>query len=341
MLDTLDNATLQLLARAAQSGGGRHAFRVKDDAVKDAAMALAESARKERKSNARKQRSLERAADVAALRAFHGYSEANVCSLSSHTDECCNYGRLIAVWKIAPKYRTVKRMARELFARSSDEIDRDRLPVNWREVVKAYAAAREAIADAGSFAISRDDMRADNRSRFFKRAAYRLSTMDYVPVTASAEDVVQDAFLSAMESDASLPFGDMFRHVSAAVVSAAWRYQRMGNRASENVREWTWADWQAWAEANDGSDRLAYSTNAEWQAFDVARDAHNAAEAHNRFVAERRLSDTASLDDTRKAWAELIAGGMSVRRICTMLGRNPETVLVELASESMLPARRV
>lgn len=337
---TLDASTIALLAKAAQSGGGRHAFRVRDEELREAAKSLAASARKERKSAARKQRRLDIAADMAALRAFNGYDPRNLCERSEHNDDCCNYGALIGLWKEAPKYRTLKRMARELFARTGDDIDRDRLPEDWRNVVRRYIATREAIAFSGSFAISRDDMRADNRSRFFKRVSYRLSTMDYVPVTASAEDVLQDAFVSALESD-GLTFGTMFRHVSAAAVSAAWRYQRMGNRHSENVREWTWQDWQAWAAANDGSDRLAYSTDAEWQAFDVARTAHNAAEAHVRFVAERRAAETASLDETRQAWATLIAQGFTVSRICKMLGRNPETVLSELTSESMLPARLV
>lgn len=340
-LDTLDARTVALLAQAAQSGGGRHAFRVADETIRDAAKSLADAARKERRSAARKQRSLDRAADAAILRAFNGYDESLMCERSTHTATCCNYGALIDVWKVSPKYRTLKRMSRELFARTGDEIDRDRLPANWREVVRQYVAARQAVATFGSFTLSRDDMRADSRSRFFKRVSYRLSTMDYVPVTASPEDVLQDAFVSALESDRSLPFGDMFRHVSAAAVSAAWRYQRMGNRHSDNVRDWTWQDWTAWAEANDGSDRLAYSTNAEWQAFDAARLAHESTEAHRRHVAKVRADETATLDATRQAWATLLADGFTVGRICKMLGRTPETVLSELQSESTLPARRV
>lgn len=331
MTETLSVETMELLARAAQSGGGRHAFRVKDETIRERAKALADSARVARKSAARKQRRLDIAADMAALRAFNGYDASLVCARADHTADCCRFGALRSVWSDAPKYRDVKRMARHLL--TAAEIDRAILPVNWRSIVKRYVLAREASADLGSFSISRDDMRADTRSRFFKRAAYLLSLQDGVNVAASPEDVFQDGIVSSLESGDGLAFGSMFRHVKSSAVSAPYRYRRMGNRHSDNVRDWTWQDWQDWAAANDGSDRLAYSTDAEWQAFDAARDAHSAADAHRRFVAERRLSEASTLDESRAAWVALISQGFTVAKVCRMLGRNPETILTELYSD--------
>lgn len=344
----------EAFAHAAQIGGGRHAFRVKNDDIRARAQSLADVSRKDRRTAARHARNAERKADAAILRAWNGYAPESVCDLTRHTAECCAFGRLVAVWSVMPTYGAMRTMARQLFRAA--EIDREKLPTHWRALVRAYAAGKREAAIHGAFAISRDDMRADNRSRFYKRAAYLLSLQDGVNVAASAEDVVQDAFVSSLESGDSVrvrvrddvyvnvpTFGTTFRHVKSSAVSAVWRYRRMGHRPSENVRAWTWNDWQAWAAENDGADRFAHSTNAEWQAFDAARLVVQANAAHRKFVEDRRDADAASLDSSLAGLHKLIRAGVTVAGACKVMGRNPETILseIESARSVLSTARRV
>lgn len=348
-METLTPDATALLARvAAGLNGGRFAHLVSDETVKAEAQALVIPARdKRRRLNAQKRYAAVqsvKARNAAWLAEWRDYSE----------EETSRIELLFDAWKDAPKRSLVRAIAKRLF-RGDDAIPHtdatacscvDCLDMSdWRTTVKRYATARKASAILGDFAISRNDMSTSSDSRFFRHVVkhwHHYAGGKHVALHGvTPDDVLQDAFLSALEAGnvtGNVPtFGPMFLHSRQAVESAVYTYRR-GHSHSESFSQWSWADWQAWAADNSGP-RLAYSSDsnilAEWQAYDAARKAHEAIERHDAGLKAYREERMAGLDDARQALASLVLSGMSVTRVANVIGRTVDAIANGLDASSL------
>lgn len=344
---TLTDAQREALAAvAASAGNGRHAFRVKDAAVKSAAQDTVSRARALRKRANDKASRAERVAYSRMLARFNGYDAAVLCELAEHSDDCCQYGVLLSAWKTAPKRATIRRIARAVLAPASrvdacrncavdGKCEAHTIPADWRETVREYARVQRIAREAGSFAISRDDMRADQRSRFYRNVVkhwHDYAGGRHVAIHGvTPDDVTQDGFIHALESRDGLSFGTLYAHVRAVTETAIYSYRRYGNdHTSDNAPLWTDADWE----------KGGFTTLHEWEAYDAWKAAQDADKARSDALTARRESDAASLSTLRSSLYALVSTGMTVRQICNILGRTPEGLLSDLAADpTSLPVR--
>lgn len=343
---TLDADTASMLATIAASlNGGRFAHLATDATVKGEALARVAPIRAERRriksaarqASKRERLARDRAQRLAMLAEWSDYSESDLVRIES----------VYAWYSYAPKRSLLRMYARRLFrmeapAHTDTSVCAcpDCLPMgDWRATVRLYAAVRTYVDAAGSVGISRFDMTPTVDSRFYRNVVkhwHQYAGGRHVALHGvTPDDVFQDAMVAAIAAgdvtaDNVPTFGSMYVHTRHATESAVYAYRR-GHSHAEAFTMWTWADWEAWAsERIDPAFRVRYSTDAEWQAYAAAAEAHAAEVKRAERVEAMREAYLPNLNETRQALANLVRGGMTVRRIANLLGRTPEAIAADL-----------
>lgn len=231
-LDTLDIANL------AASFGTQAVARVKDDAARSLARAVAAT----RKGEAARDKLAAAEASAAAHNDYSDAEKARIATLMGH------------VW---PRARVVRDRMRQADAMAREANMKHDHVALYDAVYRAHrlsvllAAINRHAASLGAFGISRDDMRA-SKSRFLRSAAWRRFMFrggrDAVSELWDDEDVLQGAFIRALDAGDTVggvpAFGSVFRHVQAErahltrIAGAEWRGVRAaltGERAVESA----------------------------------------------------------------------------------------------------------
>jgi hypothetical protein len=194
---TLDQSEL-LASIAGTLAGGRHAFRVSDASVKDAAQSIARESRKRR--NARRMAASRAVKSETRERYFADYD----------VDTLATIAELRKVWAEMPKRATIRDIARAVLHNSEKcrncvafPCDNSVIPENWRETVREFARGVKRSRELGAFPIKRDDMRQGTSTFGYSVLKHWHAYAGGKHVTVhghDSQDALQMAFLAAIES---------------------------------------------------------------------------------------------------------------------------------------------
>ena len=330
---TLSPELIELYAGLSASlDGGRYAHLAKNDAVREGAKPMVMAARIERaRVSATDRQALKRKRDAITAK-WRDYSDAELSLISG----------IHATWKNAPKRAVIRNIARVILDNRSSHRDNSTctcvdcytLPRNWRGMVRAYSAARNATKIMGEFGLSRNDMRADNGSRFFNYAAkywHKYAGGKHVSLHGvDVSDVFQDAMLAAIESGDTVghrvpAYGPAYLHTRQAVEGAVYDY-RTGGHVKSDYRAWTWADWQEWAESPT-------KTLEEYAGYAVAREIHLAEVELANARRAARDAKAGELAASKQLLAKLLTHGETIERITAITGRSVAALLKNVDSD--------
>lgn len=306
----------ELLAKvAAGLAGGRHAWRVTDDSVKESARQLVAENRRQGKNM--RQNAARRARRALMQDAYFSDYEPGAVEA------------IRAIWQNMPKRSLMRDIARALFR---PDIETEFvLPDDWRDIVRAHARGRAALKSA-DIPIRLADFRPDGMVANYARKHWHQHTHGTLAIHGvDVLDLVQDAYVSAIESGDTIrvsgrnvpSYAQIFRHVRRALTTGVHRYA-MATYAPDTSESFDWSE-------------VEPKTVEEWIAYESWRDMTDAIERASRRAREERESRLSILDSTRRAMAELVMSGMTVRQIANTLGRTVESMLSEL-DETIAPA---
>lgn len=355
----LSQEELSLLAIAAANvAGGRHEFRA-DSAIRQESTALVAEMRKRKRNETRRETYKWR--NVGERFAFDiGYGEFDSARIEEWQD----------VLKARPYSETHMRdIAKALFnpkkfaAKHNDaenvEEYRAHVLADWRNEVRAYAEWQDAVAAIGmTIPVSLADMRADHGSRFYNYATKKWFLAGYAEFLFGSEvaDAFQTGMLSCIESGDWInpkadgrvkgfkvpAYGALWRHIALAVRRAVWANTRFTYDHAEP--SFSWEEWETTANADatafalrlNGS-RQSLAEWAEYHEYRAIRDAISESVKRIEFERETRIG---MLSEARRAIAQLVMGGMTVKRIAHLLGRTVEGLSADIANDDIQPAMR-